>query len=151
MKKYEMLYIIDKDVTDENREVAMQLVENTITEGNGVVSKVDKWGMKKFAYPINYKNEGYYVLVEFEVDQTVLPELERRMKVSDSFVRYMITAVIENKISENAKTAKKPERRERRPRFEEAVKVEETVKAEEVVAEAVQEVETKEVETAVEA
>ena len=117
MKKYELLYIIDKDVADDKREAAMKMVENEIEVSNGVVSSVDKWGMKKYAYTINFKNEGFYVLVSFEADPASLKNLEHRMKVNDSFVRYMITNVIENKKTEAAKTAKKPERRERNDKF----------------------------------
>lgn len=138
MNKYELLYIIDRDVVDEKREAAMKMVESTIVELGGEVTNVDKWGMKKFAYPINYKNEGYYCLVAFSADPSSLVELERRMRVSDAFVRDMITVVIENKRSEKAKTAKKPERRERPAKV-----VEE--KVEEVVTEVVeQQVEVKE-------
>ena len=65
--KYEMLYIIDKDLTDEAKEVVVDKVKKIIESKNGNILTLDKWGMKKFAYPINYKNEGYYVLVNFEI------------------------------------------------------------------------------------
>lgn len=113
MNKYELLYIIDKDVADERRDASIKMVEDTILEQGGEVSNVDKWGMKKYAYPINYKNEGYYCLVAFNADPSNIAELERRMRVNDAFVRFMITSVIENKKTERAKTAKKPERRDR--------------------------------------
>ncbi|MEG1520165.1 MAG: 30S ribosomal protein S6, partial [Clostridia bacterium] len=100
-------------MTEEKREASIKKINDKIAEGNGVVTSVDKWGMKKFAYPINFKNEGFYVLVAFEADAPVLTEIERRMKVSETFVRFMITSVIENRKTEAAKTAKKPERRER--------------------------------------
>lgn len=106
MKKYELLVIIDCDADDAAREGAMKLISDTIAEGNGTVSNVDKWGMKKFAYPINYKNEGYYVLYAFETTPDQIAELERRMRISDSIVRFMTTNVIENKKTEAAKVAK---------------------------------------------
>ncbi len=108
MNKYELLYIIDRDVTEEARENAIKLVEDTIVEFGGNVADVDRWGMRKFAYPINYKTEGYYVLVNFEADPSSIKEMERRMRVNDAFVRYMTTSVIENKKTEAAKTAKRP-------------------------------------------
>ncbi len=97
MKKYEILFIIDKDVTEEGREEAIAKVEAYITENNGSIIEVEKWGMKKFAYPINYKTEGFYVLIKFELDPSLLLELKRRMGLNESFVREMITNVIENK------------------------------------------------------
>lgn len=127
MNKYELLYIIDRDVADENRAAAMKMVEDTIVSFGGNVSEVDVWGMRKFAYPINYKTEGYYVLLAFEADPSSIKELERRMRVNDAFVRFMTTSVIENKKTEKAKTVKKaskPERAAKKP-----------VETEEVVAE----------------
>lgn len=127
MNKYELLYIIDKDVADENRALAMKMVEDTIVSFGGNVAEVDVWGMRKFAYPINYKTEGYYVLLAFEADPSSIKELERRMRVNDAFVRFMTTSVIENKKTEKAKTVKKaskPERVAKKP-----------VETEEVVAE----------------
>ncbi len=97
MKKYEILFIIDKDVTEEKREEAIAKVEAYITENNGAIIEVEKWGMKKFAYPINYKNEGFYVLIKFELDPSLLLELKRRMGLNEAYVREMITNVIENK------------------------------------------------------
>jgi len=127
MNKYELLYIIDRDVADENRAAAMKMVEDTIVSFGGNVAEVDIWGMRKFAYPINYKTEGYYVLLAFEADPSSIKELERRMRVNDAFVRFMTTNVIENKKTEKAKTVKKaskPERVAKKP-----------VETEEVVAE----------------
>ena len=127
MNKYELLYIIDRDVADENRAAAMKMVEDTIVSFGGNVAEVDVWGMRKFAYPINYKTEGYYVLLAFEADPSSIKELERRMRVNDAFVRFMTTSVIENKKTEKAKTVKKaskPERAAKKP-----------VETEEVVAE----------------
>ncbi|MFI3167636.1 MAG: 30S ribosomal protein S6 [Bacillota bacterium] len=97
MKKYEILFIIDKDVVEEKREEAIAKVEAYITENNGAIIEVEKWGMKKFAYPINYKNEGFYVLIKFELDPSLLLELKRRMGLNEAYVREMITNVIENK------------------------------------------------------
>lgn len=144
MNKYELLYIIDRDVTEEARENAVKLVEDTIAEFGGNVTDVDRWGMRKFAYPINYKTEGYYVLVNFEADPSSIKEMERRMRVNDAFVRYMTTSVIENKKTEAAKTAKRPVRA---PKAEKVEKVEEVV-AEAPVAAPVEEVASETVENA---
>lgn len=121
MNKYELLYIIDRDVTEEARENAVKLVEDTIVEFGGNVTDVDRWGMRKFAYPINYKTEGYYVLVNFEADPSSIKEMERRMRVNDAFVRYMTTIVVENKKTEAAKTAKRPAKAPKAEKVEEVV------------------------------
>ena len=61
-----------------------------VTSAGGEVENVDKWGMKKFAYPINFKNEGYYVLMNFTADSEFPKELERVMRITDGVVRSMV-------------------------------------------------------------
>ena len=90
MNKYEMLYIIDNDVQDEQKEVVINRLSDVVTNAGGVVENIDKWGTRKYAYPINYKNEGYYVLMNFESDPTVPGELDRQIRIMDETVRAMI-------------------------------------------------------------
>jgi len=54
------------------------------------LKKIDKWGMRKFAYTINYMNDGYYVLMNFSSLSELPKELERHMRISDDIVRYMV-------------------------------------------------------------
>ena len=63
MKTYEMIYILDTAVADEAKEAFGKKLEDVITSNGGTVVSVDKWGVKKLAYPINYKNDGDYVLL----------------------------------------------------------------------------------------
>lgn len=92
MKAYELLYIIDAQVADEKREELISKINSTIENNGGKVTEADKWGIRKFAYPINYKNEGYYVLVNFEAPVTLPRVLESQMLIMDGVVRQMITA-----------------------------------------------------------
>jgi small subunit ribosomal protein S6 len=54
------------------------------------VESFDKWGAKKLAYPINYKREGYYVLVNFAASSAVPAELERVLGITDGVMRYKV-------------------------------------------------------------
>lgn len=90
MNSYEVLYIIDNDVSDEGKEAVINKLSAVIENGDGKVDAVDKWGTRKLAYPINYKQEGYYVLVNFTAPATLPDELERVMRITDSVVRFMI-------------------------------------------------------------
>ena len=146
MNKYELLYIIDKDVAEENRNAAMKMVEDTIVSFGGNVSEVDVWGLRKYAYPINFKTEGFYVLLCFEADPSSIKELERRMRVNDAFVRFMTTSVIENKKTERAKTAKKAARPEKAAKPVAEAPVETPVETEEVAAPVEEAVESAEAE-----
>ena len=91
MTKYEMLYIIDASLADEAKEEIIKKFEDLVTENGGVVEKTDRWGIKKLQYPINYKSEGYYVLMNFEAEKTLVVELKRVAGIIDGIIRRLIT------------------------------------------------------------
>ena len=91
MRKYEMLYILTATLTDEEKDAIIAKFESVIKESGGNVEKVDKWGVKKLAYPINYKSEGFYVLMSFEATTTVVAELKRIAGITDGVIRRLIT------------------------------------------------------------
>ena len=87
MNKYEMLTILPATLTDEEKEATVNKYVKMIENENGKIPVVNKWGVKKFAYPINYKNEGYYVLLEFEADAEVPNKVEALMRIDEAVVR----------------------------------------------------------------
>ena len=93
MRKYEMLYILSTELADEARDAIIAKFESVVKENGGTVEKVDKWGVKKLAYPINYKTEGYYVLMAFESDVNLITELKRVAGITDGILRRLITRV----------------------------------------------------------
>lgn len=92
MKAYELLYIVDAGVTDEKREELISKVKSLVESNKGEAEEPDKWGVKKFAYPINFKNEGYYVLMNFKADESVPKVLDSQLRITDGIVRYMIVS-----------------------------------------------------------
>lgn len=91
MTKYEMLYILDTSLSDEVKEAIIKKFEDLVTGNGGVVEKTDRWGVKKLQYPINYKNEGYYVLMNFEAEKTLVVEIKRIAGITDGIIRRLIT------------------------------------------------------------
>ena len=91
MTKYEMLYILDANLSDDAKEAIITTFEDLITKNGGLVEKTDRWGMKKLQYPINYKSEGYYVLMTFEAEKTIVVELKRIAGITDGVIRRLIT------------------------------------------------------------
>lgn len=89
MTKYEVMFIIDPALEQEKKDTTIESVKEIIG-ADGEVTNVDAWGMKKLAYPIQKKNEGYYVVVEFNANPTLPKELDRRLKISDNIMRHMI-------------------------------------------------------------
>ena len=91
MTKYEMLYILDASLTDEAKEGIITKFEDLVKNNGGVVEKTDRWGLKKLQYPINYKSEGYYVLMTFEAEPTLVQEIKRIAGIVDGVIRRLIT------------------------------------------------------------
>ena len=87
MAKYEMLYLLNNDATDEVKAAEVEKYETIVKSMNGAVVSTDK----KLAYPIKFKNEAYYVLMTFEADGSVVNELDRIAGIDGEVLRRMIT------------------------------------------------------------
>lgn len=93
MNKYELMYIISCDATEEQREALIEKYKAMVESKGGVVLGVDKLGMKKFAYKINFKTEGFYVLMNFEANADVVKEMNNSMNIADLVVRQMFVRI----------------------------------------------------------
>ena len=91
MKTYEMIYALDAALSDEVKEGFAQKFQDVVAANGGKVVSVDKWGVKKLAYPINYKTDGDYVVMTFEADGATVKEIERISDLSVEVLRRMIT------------------------------------------------------------
>ncbi|MGI6721011.1 MAG: 30S ribosomal protein S6 [Anaerovoracaceae bacterium] len=89
MTNYEVMFIIDPAVEDDAKEATVESVKDIIAT-EGTVGEADVWGMRKLAYPIRKKNEGYYVVIPFQAESTLPKELDRRLKIMDSIMRHII-------------------------------------------------------------
>ena len=90
MNKYELLYIIDNDLSEEAKQAVIDRLSAVVTSAGGEVVSLDKWGTRKYAYTIDFKSEGYYVLMTFTTPATVPAELTRLSRIMDEIVRIMI-------------------------------------------------------------
>jgi small subunit ribosomal protein S6 len=90
MNNYEVLYILNSEQDDEVIAAQADKFSNLVTANGGEVLKVDKWGRRRLAYPINFKNEGYYVLMNIKASSDLPTELERNFRISDEVVRYIV-------------------------------------------------------------
>ena len=89
MNKYETIFIVDSELTEEARLPVIERFKNLI-ESNGQLEETDEWGVRRLAYPINDKLEGYYVLVTYSAPPDFPRELERVFKISDSILKFLI-------------------------------------------------------------
>ena len=89
--KYETLFIVNPNLGDEETAAVVDKFKSLI-EANGSVEKVDDWGKRRLAYPINDLMEGYYTLIEFTSVPIFPAELDRKYKIDDNIMRSMIIA-----------------------------------------------------------
>ena len=97
MNKYEAMYVITPELEDEAVKGIIEKYTGIITANGGEIEKVDEWGRRRLAYPINYKTEGYYVLVNYTAEASVPKEIERNLQISDSILRYLTVKVEEKR------------------------------------------------------
>ncbi|MDO5144295.1 MAG: 30S ribosomal protein S6 [bacterium] len=98
MNRYELTYIIDTALEETARKELIEKVSNLIAANGGEVEKVDEtWGKRRLAYAINYKTEGWYVLVTFKAPAELPRELERNLEIYESVIRYLVVKLVEKR------------------------------------------------------
>lgn len=98
MNRYELTYIIDTALEETARKELIEKVSSLIAANGGEVEKVDEtWGKRRLAYAIDYKTEGWYVLVTFKAPAELPRELERNLEIYDSVIRYLVVKLVEKR------------------------------------------------------
>jgi small subunit ribosomal protein S6 len=115
MRVYEELFILKPDTVEEEVDGFVEQIQHVITNGKGTIDKTDKWGVRKLAYRVQKYNEGLYVLIQFSSTPDLVKEVERRLRVADSVIKF-ITVRIDEKQKKIAKRKKARDKRAaRRP------------------------------------
>ena len=86
MNRYEMIYIIDTGLEEAARKELIEKVDET-------------WGKRRLAYAIDYKTEGWYVLVTFKAPAELPRELERNLQINENVLRYLVVKLVEKRSS----------------------------------------------------
>lgn len=89
MRAYELMVIVDAELDDEVIDAQVKRVAELVTQRGGEVKAEDRWGRRRFAYEINHKTEGYYVVYSF-VGGSELNQLERALRLADEIVRHKL-------------------------------------------------------------
>ena len=98
MNRYELIYIIDTGLEETARKELIEKVSDLITANGGEIEKVDEtWGKRRLAYAIDYKTEGWYVLVNFKAPAELPRELERNLQINENVLRYLVVKLEEKR------------------------------------------------------
>jgi small subunit ribosomal protein S6 len=115
MRIYEELFIVRPDAAEEEIDALIEQLKSVITQSGGTLDKVDKWGVRKLAYRVKKRDEGFYILLVLSTGAQTVRELERRLRVSDMVLKYL-TVRIDEKLQWLEKRKKIREKRAaRRP------------------------------------
>ena len=92
MRHYEAMYIVDGEIQDEDLEPVLEKYKKVVTDAGGEVSDASKWekGRRSFAYEIDKKRDGMYILMQFTGGSEIPKELDRIFKINDEIIRHLI-------------------------------------------------------------
>ncbi|WP_058235015.1 30S ribosomal protein S6 [Devriesea agamarum] len=93
MRKYEMVVILDSDVDERTVQGSFEKLVQVIPQHGGTVDNIDVWGKRKFAYEINKKTEGIYIVLNFTADSATAQELDRQLGLNETVVRTKLMRV----------------------------------------------------------
>lgn len=95
MNQYELALVINGKLADEVRDEALEAVKALIERFGGTVAKVDDWGKRRLAYEIQKVREGFYYFITFEAEATAPAEIEARVRIMETVLRFLIVRVEE--------------------------------------------------------
>ena len=90
MNQYEVMYVIDPALEDGARVELINRFSDLVKKNGGEVDRVDEWGKRRLAYAIQYKTEGYYVLMTFVSGPAFPRELDRKLRIAEGVMRSLI-------------------------------------------------------------
>ena len=96
MRNYEIMFIVNPSVVEEDIDKINTQIESIITAGGGKVAKVEKMGKRRLAYPVNKNRDGFYVLLTIQATGEIVKETERRLRVMDSVIKYLTVRMDED-------------------------------------------------------
>jgi len=93
VNKYELGVIVSVKLEDEAQKAEFERVEGLITRFGGTIEKIDNWGRRKLAYPIQKQTDGVYSFITFESDSGVPAEIESRLRILENVLRFLIIRI----------------------------------------------------------
>ncbi len=90
MREYEMTFIITPDLEQEQVDSTVEDVRKLIAGLGGKVTKVEPWGRRRLAYPIEKKREGIYIVMQMQLPPEAVKELERSLLLNEAILRHLI-------------------------------------------------------------
>jgi small subunit ribosomal protein S6 len=89
-RDYELGFILNPEVSEEQTSAILERIEKIVNNHDGQVVKVNQWGRRRLAYPIEHHRDGYYVFIDMILTPETVIELDRTLKVSEEVMRHLV-------------------------------------------------------------
>jgi small subunit ribosomal protein S6 len=106
MRQYEVVYIIDPQLEEDQQNALVERFQTLIRDNGGEIQLVDRWERRRMAYEIKGRREGYYVVMNFQGTQATEAELTRVFGITDGVLRSMIVRMDERRADKAIAEAK---------------------------------------------
>ena len=93
MRRYETVFIVNPSLSQEESQPLFDKLTDLVVDHQGLMVKFDEWGQKRLAYEIKKQTRGYYILLDFCGNGSLVKELERNMRLDDRVLKYMTVCV----------------------------------------------------------
>ena len=89
MNKYETVFILTPVLSDDQMKETVEKFKSVLTDNGATIENEENWGLRKLAYPIENKNTGFYTLIEFEGEPTIIDKLETAFRRDEKVIRFL--------------------------------------------------------------
>src|SRR5262245_22617638 len=93
MRNYEIMFIVNPNVTEDEIDKINGQLEGIITSGGGKVDKIEKMGKRRLAYTVDKFTDGFYVLFVLMANGAIVREIERRLRVMEPVIKYLTVSM----------------------------------------------------------
>jgi len=133
MRHYEIVFLVHPDQSEQVPGM-VERYSNLITNGGGQIHRLEDWGRRHLAYPINKIHKAHYILMNVECSNEVLEELSHNFRFNDAIIRDLVIRR-KDAITEESAIKASQNREDRRPARQEAPRAEDAAKADDSAAE----------------
>jgi small subunit ribosomal protein S6 len=93
VRSYELIFIVHPELDEDDLTAVLERVTGLIERNSGKVSRVEPWGLRRLAYPIEKQGEGQYVFMGLELEPQGMAGLERDLGLVEPLMRHLIARV----------------------------------------------------------
>ena len=106
LRNYETVFILTPVLSEQQTKDAVEKYKKVLTDNNATIIHEDAWGIRKLAYPIQNKHTGYYYIIEFQSEATLIAKLELEYKRDEKVIRFLTTVLDKHAVAYNERKQK---------------------------------------------